>query len=279
MEQHKVDTGTVQEVVKTRKDKNDKYINAEGKKVSRDVEYKVKQLKKGSSAINRGVAQKLIISGAMNSLFPPELHLGEQLTAYEQALADAQNSIALKLHQASGDTKKVKVIKPEPVDPAIWDVGPMIRYQMRKAILPAYGVDLRPLIQNLDLDHDLSEITDANGLIQFQSDMNHVGQISVVAFIDLTEPGKFVDKKSGETKEKCKVIFDVESTKFEFMRWSNRDNKVPPVFKTDLTGAIAIVTLDRYKSGKNVSIQDFYVIAEPLKEKEAEKEPETAPVD
>lgn len=270
MEQHKVDTGTIQEVTKTRKDKTDKYVNAEGKKVSREVEYKVKQLKKGGSAINRGVVQKLIISGAMDSLFAPDLHLGEKLVAYEQALADAQNEIALKLHQESGETKKVKVIKVEPVDPTLWDVGPLVRFQMQKQILPAIAVDLRPIIRNLDFA-PMTEITNADGLTQFQNDINNVGKVVVVAHIDLTEPRKFQDKKTGESKEMCKVVLDVESAKFDFVRWSDRNGKIPDMFKDDLTGAIAIVTLDRYKEGKSLSIQDFYVIEKPLAEKEEKK--------
>ena len=276
MEQHKIDTGTVQEVTKTRKDKTDKYINAEGKKVSRDVEYKVMQLKKGGSAINRGVVQKLIISGAMDSLFPAGLHLGEKLVAYEQALADAQNEINIKMSQDSGGTKKVKVIKPEPVDASLWDVGVLTRFQMRKQILPAIGVDLRPLIQN---QYSVGNISSAHDLVQFQNDMDNVGQISVIAYIDLTEPRKFVDKKSGETKEMCKVVFDVESAKFEYVRWSDRNGKVPDMFKENLVGAVAIITLDRYKSGKSLAIKDFNILEKPLEEKESKEDAPEAPSD
>lgn len=261
MEQHKVDTGIFSVGVKTRKDTANKIIDPEtGKKKSKEVEYTVKQLKKGSSAINRGVMQKLIISGTMDSLFPKGTHLGEQLQKYEECLAEATNEVTLKLHAASGEVKKPKLVKVEPVDPTVWDMGVIKRYQLRKQILPAYGMDLSPYVTN----NTPFEMIGAGRLAQLIDDNGWVGSLTVVAHIDTSEFRKFNDKKTNEVKEMCKIVLDVESTKFEFVKWSNREGKVPEMFKTELKGAIAIVVLNRYKPGKGFSIDDFIVVESPI---------------
>ncbi|HVT62661.1 MAG TPA: hypothetical protein VHD33_04150, partial [Legionellaceae bacterium] len=245
-ERHKIDNGTVNEIVKLFKDKNNKVKSpTTGRMVASDIEIKIKSIEKAHSAINRGVVYKLIISGALDSLFPPNMHLGEQLATYEEALANAINEVNAEWHKQSGDLKPYKPVKPEPVDPAKWDIGPFKRYQMRKQILSAYGYDLRQyynLIDDMGIERNADgyylpwndyygkqkwiDIIDGKELIAKNNDSYDVGVFAVIAYIEKVELGKFV--KEGVTQEKCKIIIDVESAKFEFMKWSNhKTNKVP----------------------------------------------------
>jgi DNA polymerase III alpha subunit len=122
-------TGTWIEKQKTKKIKEIDPNNPK-KKISTSVTVTEKVLKRGNNALNRKVVRACILTGAMDSLFPAGTHVGEQFEMFEAELAKAMG-------------KK----KPEPVDPKLWDIGPLARYQTRKQILPTYGEDLAKTVE------------------------------------------------------------------------------------------------------------------------------------
>lgn len=291
IEQHREETGAILEKEERYKDTKNKFRNEEGKLVSPEVVGSVKVLKKGYSALNRGVVHTLILSGAMDSLFPSEMHVGEQLMAYERAMADAVNATAAKIHAQSGSVKKYKVIKPEEVDPAVWDIGPVRRYQTRKGILPAYGADLIPFLRSrTDLPIDFTEgatpvvyyepprapgrvvtlgVAQAADISKLERTPIEEGtnlEIAVVAYVESTRPWSF--EKDGNRQEACELQLDVEGERFKFVKWGRKKEAgLPDIFKTPLKGAVVLAVLNRFRSDKPFSLEDLLMVQAPLEDK------------
>lgn len=272
IDEHQKKTGTWEEKVKIKKVRE--VVEGSKKKVTREVEVKEMVLKRGYNALNRGVVQHLILSGSMDSLFPESMHVGEQLNAYEDAL-----------HLATG-------CKREPVKQELWDIGPVRRYQMRKSILPAYGCDLVPLVQehfNRDpySDEPQLEWTPPNSTTGRQltlsvataKDIDHWSvaplpndesiTCAVAAYVEECELRTFGD----EHKEMCKIRLDVDGARFEFVQWPSKDTKqVAEIYRQPLKGAVVIAVLNKWRQDKPFALQDLRVVEPPMKTKTKEKE-------
>jgi DNA polymerase III alpha subunit len=258
-----------------------------GKKVSHSVEVVEKVLKRGHNSLNRKVVRACLLTGAMDSLFPPDTHIGEKFEQFEAALAAAMG-------------KK----KPAPVDPALWDIGPIARYQTRKQILPTYGEDLAKLIVSkhgnafFETDPDTESnymgwtppnstthrkltiaVVGAGQLEQLEIQRLGEGQsmtVAVCAYVEAHELRAFGDDKE---KEMCKLQLDIDGGRYEYVAWPKKDsNKVADVYRQPLKGAVVIAILNRWKDDKPFGLSDLFVVEPPKgKEKEEEDEPEAEP--
>jgi len=88
----------------------------------------------GYSALHRGVVYALIISGAMDSMFPADTDVFTKLHAYEQALSTVNG-------------KKI-----EAVPDAYTNLNQMSRFQLRKQILPAYTENILPMLVDRNIE-------------------------------------------------------------------------------------------------------------------------------
>lgn len=238
--------------------------------------------KSGTSSLKRNIVRTLIESGAMDSLFPPNMDIFAQLRAYEIALAKA--------------TGKKKV---QEVDIGRYgEVSALQRYQMKKAVLPAYSQDLvQPLI-----DAGVQGI-----LFEDHSDVyGHVARHSYIIFKRLNSQGMTYETRSiladadtfrylntieigrdelvclvgyvkstrkwtysgGEqgTKHAMEVILDVNGSDFKFVRWGDRNTgRLESKYNEEaLKGGIVMLVVNKYRPDKPFSIEDVRVIQDPL---------------
>ena len=87
------------------------------------------------SSVHSGIAQKLIIAGALDSLLE-----------MEDELKTTSNSLAAKLQHFEKVKAKVKgKKKPDAVDPMYFEMSSVGSYLVKKSVLPIHSQDLRPL--------------------------------------------------------------------------------------------------------------------------------------
>jgi len=282
IDRHTRATGTMVPKKKTRKER---WLNPDtNKKEWRPYEVQEMQLKRGHNSLNRGVVRALIRSGAMDSLFPPDTHMGEQLNMFEDAMA-------------------ANTFKREKVEESMWAGGPVKRYQVRKKVLPAYSENLIPMFRE-QFD---SNWNDGSPLIEWTPPNSTTGRKLTLSVVDADEIDRlqyrplqdgqsitvaavaYVDEYELKTygkevkKEMCKLLLDIGGGRYEFVQWPKKDStQVADIYHNNLKGAIVVAILNRWKEDRPFSLSDVIILAPPIKEdskedkKEEKNEPENA---
>jgi len=230
------------------------------------------KLKLGYSSLHRGVIYSLILSGAMDSLFPENTETYEKLGMYEEAMA-----------KASG--KKV-----EPVNPAYVNMNQFVRFQHRKQILPAYTAPLLPML----VDRKVPGVVDEKQAYYYRGANNQYfrfvnikqlerlasmsmlpeGGIKVAAACYIIEDRRF--KYQNGAKQASELFVDLDGGRFKVVKWAGKNGKLPADFPDDLTGSIAILLLNRWNDKKpDFSVDDVLVVQPPLPPKN--EKPEESP--
>lgn len=211
------------------------------------------KIKKALSAVNRGVVTKLIIAGVLDSLFPETCTtLLDKLQAYEAALA-----------KASGEKK------PAAVNPVYNIENQVVRYQLKKEIMPSFSTDLRQMLSEMGLG-----IVDAGKM--YTHTHKKFGTLRAVAAEHLEAiSNALVLPDGGVTvavatyvaaqenriyqgnKEMCKLSLDIDGDIYEFVRWADKSGKVPPTFKKDLKFGVGVAILRKWREDKPWAIEDY----------------------
>lgn len=244
------------------------------KKTGEDKEVVIK----GRSAINSGVIYRLLISGALDSLFPPNTSTLEMLEAYENAKLKLENSkVGLE-----GGRKKAKK-SPDPIDPVYKDLTNYTRFQFRKRILPIYSEDLRKVV----MESKHSSIETENGKLLYKGTSPIVNSVTLnklnletpqtygttVTTVAYLREAKEFNWGPNKANEALKFQVDIDSGTYEFLKWGNRDTGLlPPLFKAkmksgDYEGAIVFLTLTKFKKDRPFTIDNIEIIQSPIKEK------------
>jgi len=294
-EQHCIDTGT--KVTKTKK-KTIKVPDPAGgkKKVPQEIEETVTELKRGHSALNRKIVYTLILSGAMESLFPKtatdiagntfDVTVSDQLRMYEEAIAEIKTEF--KPNPKKGVKKPVST---EPVDPQYTQITPLARFQMRKAILPAYAENLIPLLAKVSprvtmeerdcfnqqgnlsthlvpiyvwtpsgTDYETSlRVLSCQEFEEVNTELLEPGSklyVSVAAYIESAKTFTYGE----ERKTACKLMLDIDGGRFELVKWPGKDGRLAAAFKQPLEGSVSIVTMVKFKNDRPFSIDDIEVL-------------------
>lgn len=243
------------------------------------------QLKPATTALNSRVISSLIISGAMDSLFPSkDMTVGQKIAAYEAAA----KATGLRKGKAS-DGKDIR------------DYTALEKYQLRKQVLPALTEPLqymvKPLSKGKIVNHKLNgkdcdavhhkifgepEYLDyplADGrLAQMIQDFPPPTQMiySVIGYVTSERRWRLDNKNArpGEPKTRpaVELTLDVEGVTIKAPKWPS-GNQLPPPFDKPLTGAIVIACLNR-RPGKGPRFEDVIVVAPPLDSKLEEASPE-----
>lgn len=248
------------------------------------------KVRKGTTALHRGVITKLIVSGVADSLFenPTETTILDKLTAYEESLA-----------KALGQKKGKKI------DPKILNLNAITLFQYKKQILPVYYQDLLPTLHQIKTHGIVSEpgkntsfkyapvdgtvVSDlliqkgsvgkqplgvlpmVNGeqLKYLNEDIEiYDGQLvscAAAGFVVSERPFSYKGKgaKKGKILHAVEVVVDIDSEQFKFVKWPPKDgNKA--VIPTGLTGSIVIILVSRYKSDRPFALDAIQVVAPPL---------------
>ncbi len=251
-----------------RKVKHKRKVNG----VQTEVEVSVPGTQLAVSALHRGVVKTLIIAGCMDSLFPPETPLYAQLVAYEDALAAATGCEKKKV-----DEKRYGMM------------NPLLRFQMRKAVLPVYGEDLVPKMLALGVKDFLC---DASGKLHFRTFTRVAGRLEPLKDWEVVDGKKMATlleskeqtdvavaayvkevrafNSSGGpegVKKNMELVLSVDGKDFKTVKWSSRKTGTLESKYTaaGLRGAIVIAMLSKFASNMNHSITDIFVVQEPMR--------------
>jgi DNA polymerase III alpha subunit len=248
-----------------------------GKKPMLDDAGKQKLDKKGNprwslqrSALTQGVIATMIVSGAMDSLFPPDTLVLDQLMQFEAA-------------KASAEGKK----RPKPVAKKYWNIDQVARYQMRKGILPAYSAPLLPMALEKKLP---CIITHPNGKLHYykgpsgEANLLNWRAYEQMIHFDLWDGPQEVAllvyvvgdvrKPYGPERDKERAILslDLEGERLEFIHWPPfRKKKLPSYMEKNLAGSICVVVLNRYSAEKEFNVVHLEVLFPALGKEEPEE--------
>lgn len=247
------------------------------------VEMQVPDMKRAHNALTQTVCYKLIVTGALDSLFPrnedgSELPVNDKLFMFEAATAKAKG-------------KKQKPVKPEYLD-----LDSFKRYQMRKAALPAYTEPLLQLIvdrspQNIlivnENGRDVAYLRYRAGRIPFLSpkvvdELDRVDPFPEGVKIWGASPAYVVSQRKftyAGHKQACEMELDVEGVRRKYVKWPDKEGRLPAVFDEPLTGAIVIIAVMKYRGDKPFGLEDVIVVQKPLGADDpvAEQSPDPGP--
>ncbi len=125
-----------------------KIVATKKKKMSQNKDGKWRM---GTSALNAGVVQKLIIAGVMDPLFDAGNDLITKLERYHKVFADATNAMAKEISVLTG--AKAKTVKPKVVKGNILKLSALNRYQVHKDLMPiGSGKNLIAVLADISID-------------------------------------------------------------------------------------------------------------------------------
>ena len=209
-----------------------------------------------SRLINKGVACKLIASGAADSLFPAEAGLLDKLGSYMRARAEARGE------------------KQEPVPEQFLGLTPLQRHALQKSILTvcegsATEVILRDPPKGLTIpeggwptykpssrckeSYIVVNGTDMNRLVEMQ--VFRPVHIAVVAYIVAERRFAYKNKQF----EAVELTLDVDGVIHKTVKWPDRETGVleaPP----KMAKSMAMVALCRYKTDSPFYVDDIRVL-------------------
>lgn len=264
------------------------------KKAKTTVNPETGKSRTGISSLNKGVVNKLIVSGVADSLFPPNLDVLAKLEMYQASLAIALN-------------KK----RPEKVEEEFKNLNSIKIYQHRKSILPVYSDFLAPMLYNKGTvgitkrnvkvgdkeiemysyspqGKDLDFIVKSMGIPELEGGPIAFVNGEILKYMndDVREDGDMVrvavaahvmDHKRFEYLPKTKpnqkpitqkvaayeFLLDVDHEIFKFIRWPNRTNRETIIPEGEMNGAIVIALLSKYKD-RPFTIDAIIKTEEPL---------------
>lgn len=229
----------------------------------------------GRNALHRGIVHTMVVAGVMDSVFPPDATVAGCMKLFEQMMTEVY-----------GKKAKGKVY------PAL---DPLGRYQARKAVLPAYGEDLRPILVNLGLpeylrfydgkrmryvsrrwDRDIRQEVPTEDPVVGASRLealNHTRDLpeggyrcSVIAYVEETRPFKY--GRPAKNKPALGLTLEVAGDKYEFVHWPNYDGELPDTLREVTPGCVVAALLVRNKRDKPFSVKELKVVRAALVAKE-----------
>ena len=264
---HQVDNTT--KVMKTVKVKRP-VLDGEGNETGEftETEELVEKDKKGHNALNKGVIATLIISGAMDSFFEK----GTPVT-------DAMDQYVLAMVKAKG---KKSVTKADRFDEKYATLNGFAKYQMRKAVLPAYMEPCIPLVLRsghpgvIDNGESRPEfrIEDRRAPFALLDEIEYLGNrkpwlddyvVTVSAAGYVVDARKF-NYGDGKSKEALELIVDIDGGQMKAVRWGGKAGRLPEHLRAadKLKGAIVVVQYTKYNEDRPWVIEDLAVIQPPL---------------
>ena len=275
-------TRGTKEVVKKTKTKlmgtDGKPLRRDGKMVYETTETTetVETVKLGRSAITQGVIDKLVITGAFDSILPTHETINGQVL--EMTIVDQIAYVNKTMGEILGK-------KPHDIPDIYRKLDQLTRYQLTKSILPMYSVDLIPMMPRGEIPF----LVEKKEGLAFQKDRNEytfVGpdqyraleniepfpgllRVAVACYIEdhLNKP--FVRKSDGASKERSEIFFSFEGSSFKAIYWS-QDERVPMKFRDKLTSSVVILLMSRNHQNRPFTIEDMCVVRPPLSELTAE---------
>lgn len=218
--------------------------------------------KSGRSALNSTIMLKLIVSGAADSLFPPDSSLLEKLELYTSIESEVTGK----------KNKKFKI--------DLTNLTPLQRFQLRKDVLPMWSQDLRDAVKRIELPSCLMVVKDnlfydaprpfgRGGATKFRcvsgKDLRELMDFeltqtpmkrAVIAYVVDTRPFTYRGNKKA-----CEISFDVNGERFGMVKWPDQEGNLD--IPNPLKGAVCCITVSTFKDNK-WSIDDIEVLQVPF---------------
>lgn len=273
---------------------------------------KVKKLKKGDTVvktwklgrlpISRGTIWKLIVAGAMESMFAPDEPASSCVSKFDEAMLAAMQrrvddvsdvELSKTWARAWKDYKK----RVKPIYSGVFD--PVTKYQFRKKIIPAWGTDLRRVYGQLELPKCLRitpdgrkmkyvwrrwdpnqkrqvEVEDPvvapDRLHALNTDTNLPGggyRCAIVAYVEARRAFRYGPKKE---KQALELTFDVGGGKHKFALWPNQEGELPKEAEHLQAGAVVAALLVRRNPEKPFSVKETQLLRPPPQDAAKEEE-------
>lgn len=227
----------------------------------------------GRNALTNGVVPDLIITGVMDSLFPPDSTVIDKFNMYSNALAVSKGSKRPERIEKCERFAKTNVYE---------------RYQIAKSLMPEFSISLMKTMHDREepgitmddkgymYSHDLSDyrLVDMEELEKAIDSMPWIEggyRVAVAGYVYEDRRFEYKDKNTGKKKEACSLTLDIEGATKSFVKWPDKSGKLPPSqFSEKLTGAIVVLVVEKYKEDKPFAINDVILIQPPFKKGEAE---------
>lgn len=244
-----------------------------------------------TTALNSRVITTLIVSGAMDTLFPDvEMEIDGVVKKFPmtaaQKIATYEEADAKVVLEVTGKKKAKKKGGGE-----VRTMDPLTQYQMRKQILPAISEPLwdivkphlgtnlimlrgkQPAIHHKPLGfREYSDYPLADGSLLERIDNAELAEEMVfgaIGYVTAERKWRYGEKKD---RPACELQIDVEGVTIKAVKWP-LEKVLPPPFDKSLVGAV-VVALFRKRPRKNSSLDDVIIIQHPLDAKLEEASPE-----
>ena len=250
---------------------------------------KVIKKKMGPSALNTKVINSLIVSGAMDSLFPKTQKIGElelPLTPVDKILLfqDELTRVTGKKITKKARTELLERFK---------DLTDLQQYQLKKKLLPSYAGTVLPILV-IDRPNQFSY----NKEYYFQPPPTSTGKPrpKVAVFGGNLIAGMRNGQEKGllppdgiesgcvayviaerrfsyqnNSKTAVELIVDVEGERLKLVQWPDDKNRLPRSFADKLDGSIVVLTLLK-RDGKDIRLNALYVIEKAIDTQSIDKE-------
>ena len=232
---------------------------------------------KGTSAINSSVVQNLIISGAMDSLFPEYDSFGLPLTVIDRLSLYAE--AAAKIQKRRGGAGLASRYNLQ---------SGLVQYQLRKKILPAYSKSLTDeaaagsLSQLFEkrgehtiINHDRNEWKLVSGRdYEYLNAMTFLpgeNKVAVVGYVVTDRRFSYLKKDTGETKTAADLTIDIDGIRFSVVRWPSKTG-LPAVFDQSLEGSVIVCFMSRNEDSRSFFFTDAIVLAPPVETTKKEED-------
>jgi len=226
----------------------------------------------GRNALDIGKIHSMIVSGVMDSLFDQGLTISEKIDLYHNTMKE--------LYLAEGK----KYNRSKKTFPALDALG---RYQAKKAVLPPYGEDLRPVLVQIGLpdfieyDKRAMRMKDGDsfisvigpkGLLDLETAqdflLKHI-RCGMIGYIEKKESFYYQNK----SKQAYKFILEFGGLKREFVVWPDYySGEIPESVKNVKVGSIIAAIIEKRAGKPDISVKDLTVIREPLDSEEPNKD-------
>lgn len=229
--------------------------------------------REGRSALSQSIVNSLIVTGAMDSLFPEDLSVLGKLEMYAKTMLRVEGASQEKIDSAE-------------IDKTYENIGPLSRFQMQKKLLPAYSINLPEMMCEMGVA-GIERAGDGYRWIRNKkttafADAKQTEWVSDIGIVPMDAPIVYAiaayvisDRRFsyGPKKEKtaCELILDANGTRLKAVRWPGRSGELPQFFHEDYTGSIVVALLSKYDADKPFAVGDITCIQPPLpKEKKDE---------
>ncbi len=238
--------------------------------VEEEFEELVEKDKKGHNALNKGVIATLIISGAMDSFFEKGSLVVDQMDTFVQTMVRAKG--------------KKNVTKADRFDDKFLTLNSLAKYQMRKAVLPAYVEPCIPMVLRTGhpgvITNDDSEqrpefrIEGRRAPFVFMDEIEYMGNrkpwpddytVTVSAAGYVVEARKF-SYGEGKSRDAMELIVDIDGGQMKAVKWGGKTGKLPEHLRdpAKLKGAVVVAQYTKYNEDRPWVVEDVAVIQAPL---------------